>query len=246
MVQDPAWCSFCGRTRKETRGMVPGPGVSICSECIALCVELSNERERQPARVMAMEPSPKRREQARDLAQLDRAIGELRALIEADPGDIRSRLKLCDLYAKRNDENETVTHYEHVACHYALEGMPLKAIAVYKQVLKLSVPPPRGIYSKLGELYERLGLWSDARSSFEEEARASERAGDAPAAANAWREKAARLHDSKMEREVREQSGLFCSFCSKSQHAVKKLIAGPTVYICNECVVASAAILAKG
>src|SRR3989339_415898 len=29
---------------------------------------------------------------------------------------------------------------------------------------------------------------------------------------------------------------LFCSFCGKSQHQVKKLIAGPNVYICNECV----------
>ena len=29
---------------------------------------------------------------------------------------------------------------------------------------------------------------------------------------------------------------LHCSFCSKSQHDVKKLIAGPTVFICDECV----------
>src|SRR4030088_2384824 len=27
-----------------------------------------------------------------------------------------------------------------------------------------------------------------------------------------------------------------CTFCGKSQHEVRKLIAGPTVYICNECV----------
>ncbi|MFZ9035983.1 MAG: ATP-dependent Clp protease ATP-binding subunit ClpX [Francisellaceae bacterium] len=29
---------------------------------------------------------------------------------------------------------------------------------------------------------------------------------------------------------------LYCSFCGKSQHEVKKLIAGPSVYICNECI----------
>ena len=29
---------------------------------------------------------------------------------------------------------------------------------------------------------------------------------------------------------------LRCSFCNKSQRDVKKLIAGPTVYICDECV----------
>ena len=27
----------------------------------------------------------------------------------------------------------------------------------------------------------------------------------------------------------------FCSFCGKSQHEVRKLIAGPTVFICDEC-----------
>ena len=29
---------------------------------------------------------------------------------------------------------------------------------------------------------------------------------------------------------------LYCSFCGKSQHEVRKLIAGPSVYTCDECV----------
>ena len=29
---------------------------------------------------------------------------------------------------------------------------------------------------------------------------------------------------------------MYCSFCGKSQHEVRKLIAGPTVFICDECV----------
>jgi ATP-dependent Clp protease ATP-binding subunit ClpX len=33
-----------------------------------------------------------------------------------------------------------------------------------------------------------------------------------------------------------EDSNLSCSFCGKSQREVKKLIAGPTVYICDECI----------
>ncbi|MGL4241459.1 MAG: ATP-dependent Clp protease ATP-binding subunit ClpX [Beijerinckiaceae bacterium] len=32
------------------------------------------------------------------------------------------------------------------------------------------------------------------------------------------------------------KSTLYCSFCGKSQHEVRKLIAGPTVFICDECV----------
>jgi ATP-dependent Clp protease ATP-binding subunit ClpX len=34
----------------------------------------------------------------------------------------------------------------------------------------------------------------------------------------------------------RNDDTLRCSFCGKSQNEVKKLIAGPTVYICNECI----------
>ena len=36
--------------------------------------------------------------------------------------------------------------------------------------------------------------------------------------------------------EKSEKEKLHCSFCGKSQHEVKKLIAGPTVFICDECV----------
>ena len=38
---------------------------------------------------------------------------------------------------------------------------------------------------------------------------------------------------------------LLCSFCGKSQRQVKKLIAGPGVYICNECVDLCVEIIAK-
>jgi len=35
---------------------------------------------------------------------------------------------------------------------------------------------------------------------------------------------------------AQEKNTLYCSFCGKSQHEVRKLIAGPTVFICDECV----------
>jgi ATP-dependent Clp protease ATP-binding subunit ClpX len=35
---------------------------------------------------------------------------------------------------------------------------------------------------------------------------------------------------------AKNKTTLYCSFCGKSQHEVKKLIAGPTVFICDECV----------
>jgi ATP-dependent Clp protease ATP-binding subunit ClpX len=39
-----------------------------------------------------------------------------------------------------------------------------------------------------------------------------------------------------MTRKKDDHDNLFCSFCGKSQNEVKKLIAGPAVYICDECI----------
>jgi len=39
-----------------------------------------------------------------------------------------------------------------------------------------------------------------------------------------------------MSESTSENKVLYCSFCGKSQHEVRKLIAGPSVYICDECV----------
>jgi len=38
------------------------------------------------------------------------------------------------------------------------------------------------------------------------------------------------------DRDRKGHNNLYCSFCGKSQREVKKLIAGPTVYICDECI----------
>ena len=39
-----------------------------------------------------------------------------------------------------------------------------------------------------------------------------------------------------MSKSGESKNTLYCSFCGKSQHEVRKLIAGPTVFICDECV----------
>ena len=39
-----------------------------------------------------------------------------------------------------------------------------------------------------------------------------------------------------MAKKEDESDNLFCSFCGKNQKEVKKLIAGPAVYICDECI----------
>ncbi|MGG6462694.1 ATP-dependent Clp protease ATP-binding subunit ClpX [Solilutibacter silvestris] len=44
------------------------------------------------------------------------------------------------------------------------------------------------------------------------------------------------MTDDRTTRTTDSSKILYCSFCGKSQHEVRKLIAGPSVYICDECV----------
>ena len=43
----------------------------------------------------------------------------------------------------------------------------------------------------------------------------------------------------------KKQQTLYCSFCGKSQHEVKKLIAGPAIFICDACVGLCSKIVAE-
>ena len=36
-------CSFCGKSQKQVRKLIAGPGVYICDECIDLCNEIIEE-----------------------------------------------------------------------------------------------------------------------------------------------------------------------------------------------------------
>ena len=48
-----------------------------------------------------------------------------------------------------------------------------------------------------------------------------------------------------MANRVDDKKKVRCSFCNKSQEQVRKLIAGPNVYICDECVELCNEILEK-
>jgi ATP-dependent Clp protease ATP-binding subunit ClpX len=56
-------CSFCGKSQKQVKKLIAGPGVYICDECIDLCNEIIEEELAESAR-----PGPRRAAQAaRDL-----------------------------------------------------------------------------------------------------------------------------------------------------------------------------------
>jgi hypothetical protein len=46
---------------------------------------------------------------------------------------------------------------------------------------------------------------------------------------------AAQPHDD-VQKSAEHGNLLYCSFCGKNQHEVRKLVAGPAVYICDECI----------
>ncbi|MCC6748680.1 MAG: tetratricopeptide repeat protein [Deltaproteobacteria bacterium] len=98
--------------------------------------------------------------------QYDRAIREYSKIVEEDPRDVRIWLKIGDLYAKKSSKQEAVDTYIKVAEFYSEQGFYLKAVAVYKQILKLN-PALVDVNLKLAELYKQLGLLNDAMHQYE-------------------------------------------------------------------------------
>ncbi len=109
--------------------------------------------------------------------QYDKAIAQYKKLVDSDKRDVRSLLKIGDLHVRKGDRAAAIETYEHVADHYAGQGFFLKAIAVFKQILKLD-PSRLDAQVRLGEMYEQLQLISDAMSVFEDVSNGFMRAGD--------------------------------------------------------------------
>lgn len=97
--------------------------------------------------------------------KLDKAIKELLKIIAEDPLDMRVKLKIADLYAKKKEGAAATKMYREVADYYAKENFHLKAIAVYKTILKLN-PVSLEINEKLGDLYRQVGLDNDAVNQY--------------------------------------------------------------------------------
>ena len=54
-------CSFCGKSQKQVKKLIAGPGVYICDECIDLCNEIIEEELSEGTEV-GLEELPKPRE----------------------------------------------------------------------------------------------------------------------------------------------------------------------------------------
>lgn len=94
--------------------------------------------------------------------KLDRAIGEYQAVLKADPNDLNVLNILGDLYARTGNKAEAIAHYMRLGDAYKADGLNLRAIAVYKKVVKLD-PSYIQAYLACADLYAEQGLAGEAR-----------------------------------------------------------------------------------
>src|SRR4051794_22515357 len=114
----------------------------------------------------------------------DKAVVEYQKLVADDPKDVRTLLKIGDLYLKMEQHVDAITTYERVGQFYSAQGFALKAIAVYKQIREIiykHVPHMEDrfghIVPRLAEIYTQLGLTSDALAAYDEVATRYQKAG---------------------------------------------------------------------
>ena len=98
--------------------------------------------------------------------QSEKAIKEYQKLVKASPKDIRSHLKLGDLFLKNGENEKAIGEYLRVAELYVEEDLSSRAISIYKKALSID---PRRIEAlhRIANLYLKEGLKGDARNYYQ-------------------------------------------------------------------------------
>ncbi|NLH50131.1 MAG: tetratricopeptide repeat protein [Myxococcales bacterium] len=105
-------------------------------------------------------------------AKQQKSDPELQSLLQemqADPNNMRIRLKVADYYLKQGESVRALDQYLTVAETYAEKGFYPKAIAVYKQALQIK-PSMIEVYLKLASLYHKLGLMPEVVEQYQKAA----------------------------------------------------------------------------
>jgi len=98
--------------------------------------------------------------------QIDKAIKEYLKILEIDKKDVKTHLRLGDLYAKSKNKESAVKHYLEAAKYYTKDGFYSKAVSVYKQILNLD-DTREDVYVNLADLYQRLGMVGEALGQYQ-------------------------------------------------------------------------------
>lgn len=110
--------------------------------------------------------------------QLDKAIKDYQQVVALEPKEIRYRQKLAELLVRDNRKDEAIAQYEGIAKHYAENSYFLKAIAVYKQIQRLS-PDNIEIALTVASLNHKQGLIGNALAEYGQVVAQYEREGQA-------------------------------------------------------------------
>ncbi len=105
----------------------------------------------------------------------DKAIAEYQKVVADDPSDVRTLLKIGDIYLRTQQFAEAIATYDRVASYYTVQGFSVKAVAVYKQmreIIQKHAPHLEDrfghVVPKLAELLTQLDLRSDALAYYDE------------------------------------------------------------------------------
>jgi pilus assembly protein FimV len=107
-------------------------------------------------------------DQLKGLFHKDKFEKELKEALEAsqtNPGDLRLKIRLGEVYFKRREVPQGIAVFREVAESYVQEGFSLKAVAIYKNMIRMS-PGSVEFNEKLAELYEKLGMLKDSINQY--------------------------------------------------------------------------------
>ncbi len=111
------------------------------------------------------EATIERARQLADTGQYAQAIAAWRHLLDESPNDANVYNTIGDLALKSRANAEAIDAYNKAARFFLQEGFHLKAIAVYKKILKLE-PDRAEIYTLLGDLHVVRGLMNNAVADY--------------------------------------------------------------------------------
>lgn len=109
--------------------------------------------------------------------QIAKAIKDYQQLVELEPKDIRHRQKLAELFNRAKQTAQALEEYHKVGNYYADNGFYLKAIAVFKQIQRIS-PDDLKIYTRLADLNVKQGLIGNAMAEYRQLIALHEQAGE--------------------------------------------------------------------
>ncbi|MEM7482599.1 MAG: tetratricopeptide repeat protein [Acidobacteriota bacterium] len=98
--------------------------------------------------------------------KIEAAIREYRKVLGENPNDSTTLNRVGDLYARIERIDEAVELFSQIAENYTKDGFFVKAIAIYKKIIKLD-PTRLDAIEHLAELYDRQGLVNEARTQYQ-------------------------------------------------------------------------------